>query len=218
MLSVGDQTYRPAEVQVEWKKLRDVFNRTLKKAANGNTGEICWRTKPQDLGKETAPTAAVDLYGLRGLLGRMADGGDSASSTGGAEDDEEDTNRTFNLEWIAAQCAANSDGQKEHESTDGDSVRERATAKRRATTSRRAPAIGVPLRRPPRNAAVSTRNRGRPPTRRPTKQAEETDTFDAFGAYVAAQLRSTSQRDRFKAIKFKREIIELCFKYELETC
>jgi hypothetical protein len=37
--------YKPAEMQIEFKKMRDVFNRTLKKviAAGGKCDEIAWR-------------------------------------------------------------------------------------------------------------------------------------------------------------------------------
>ncbi|KAI6181356.1 hypothetical protein M3Y98_00820500 [Aphelenchoides besseyi] len=240
ILSVGNQKYRAPEVQVEWKKLRDVFNRTLKKAATGNMSEVCWRywnemkfiATPEQLAslkikstekpeQSTQPT--VDIYGLRRLLERTARGNSEESAFEGEEDDGiENETQPLSFEWIAAQCAARSaetedaETNQQHESTDGDS----AVAAPNGESSSYEEPIGLsdltttsPL--PKRRRLYQKPRTAITPLIANTKA--DGDTFDAFGAYVATQLRAISKRNRFTGVVMKRELIELCFKYELEN-
>lgn len=48
-------------------------------------------------------------------------------------------------------------------------------------------------------------------------RVQHNDTFNAFGLFIASQLRSLSKRNRIAAADLQRSIFEFCLKSELEN-
>lgn len=101
--------YKPQEIQIEWKKMRDVFNRTLKKVMNSNGKfDISWRyfndikfiaspeqlafINQRELGNDNS---SIDPYGIRQFL-------ESSNLSTSAEENLSlfKDNDTIDLDWI----------------------------------------------------------------------------------------------------------------------
>lgn len=62
-----------------------------------------------------------------------------------------------------------------------------------------------------------TRKRRHSQATQKDSRVHNNDTFDAFGLFVASQLRSLSKRNRVASANLQRAILEICLKSELEN-
>jgi len=213
--------YKPQEVQIEWKKMRDVFNRTLKKVMS-NSGSIAWRyfneikfiASPEQLAflrqrEDESSDNTADPYGIQQFLENSTRNGlDENLSLFNKDNDESTDLKTIDLGWITARCAEQKNENTSTKSSYDDPPTTTQTDADSAEVDEEETNV-VPRKRRHIQPKPSSSNK--------EPRAMFNDTYDAFGLFVASQLRSLSKRNRVAGANLQRAILEICLKSELEN-
>uniref|UniRef100_A0A1I7S4F8 MADF domain-containing protein n=1 Tax=Bursaphelenchus xylophilus TaxID=6326 RepID=A0A1I7S4F8_BURXY len=231
ILSDDNYSYKPAEIQIEWKKLRDVFNRTLKKVLAAETShDVCWRywekmqfiAPPEQLlslrmKMETEPQGRSSVDILQRLV-------ESSLLRENEEclfvkDDDVDTKPLSSLEWLSQNCA-----QAANECTDNESSSPKTSNKASPKhednfdDSKNSNSDDLEPLHKRKRPYFKSATRVLPSIPASTSSSlQSTDTFATFGAFVASHLRAISAKNKVNGIMLKRELMELCLKYELDN-
>ncbi|CAD5226335.1 unnamed protein product [Bursaphelenchus okinawaensis] len=234
IMSGGKYKYTSPEIQIEWKKLRDVFNRTLKKAIATNT-DISWKywkkmkfiAPPEQLEQLRGQQLCTATEDCEDIVQRLIDSSGINKEECIFENDEDgdDNKPVTSLEWISQTC-----DQVTNECTDNETPSPKESTSTKTEESEDVKVLEdttepsyepVPKRRrffqPASwlNHSPSVRLTNGPSVRL-TNSPRTEDTFATFGAYVASQLRFISEKNKVNGVMLKREIMDLCVKYELD--
>ncbi|CAD5221872.1 unnamed protein product [Bursaphelenchus okinawaensis] len=230
ILSDDNYNYKPAEIQIEWKKLRDVFNRTLKKVlAAEQNHEVCWRywekmqfiAPPEQLlslrlKMESEPQGRNSVDILQRLVESSLLRENEECLF--AKDDEIDVKPMSSLEWLSQNCA-----QAANECTDNESSSPKTSNK----ASPKADDVFNDGKISTNEELIEPLNKRKRPYFKGTSRilpstsisspTSSYDTASTFGAFVASHLRAISAKNKYNGVMLKKELMDLCLKYELDN-